>query len=114
MIMRVSCTADATSDVAERVNKVIQDTDRHSDPARSVKLKDVQGKIEMLKQRGLLKRQEYRAATNSDFQKMFLKQQASKQAEESLPQGSTQGQQPQPPSPMLRGQSGESGRSCKT
>jgi len=80
------------------VNKVIQETDQHSGLARSVKLKDVQGKIEMLKQRGLLKRQEYRTATNSDFQKMFLKQEAFKRAEKSAAEGSSHGQQLQPPS----------------
>jgi len=72
--MQVSCTADATSDVARRVNKAIHDNKPKQDSPRLVKLKEVQGRIDTLKKRGFLKRQEYAAANSSDFHKMYLKQ----------------------------------------
>ena len=71
--MQVSCTADATSDVVGRVSKVLTQSSQKSDSARLERLKGVQKKIDMLKKRGLLNRQEYSEAKSSDFQKMFLK-----------------------------------------
>lgn len=74
MTTKVSCTVDATSDVADRLNKAIRDARDRVGRSRSEKLTELQGKVEELKKRGLLKRQEYAAANTADFQKLFMSQ----------------------------------------
>jgi hypothetical protein len=72
MTTEVSCTVDATSDVAVRLNRAIRDAQDRAGRSRSDKLSAVQGKVEELKKRGLLRRQEYAAAKTADFQKLFM------------------------------------------
>ena len=64
-----SCIADATSDVCDRVTKAIQDA---RSGAGHDRLREVQKKVDDLSRRGLLKRQEYAAATTADFKKLFI------------------------------------------
>ena len=73
MTTQVSYTVDATSDVADRLNRAIRDARDRVDRSRLDKLSEVQGKVEELKKRGLLKKQEYAAAKAADFQKLFMK-----------------------------------------
>lgn len=74
MTTKVSCIVDATSDVADRLNRAILDAQDRVGRSRLDKLSEVQGKVEELKKRGLLKRQEYAAAKTADFQKLFMNQ----------------------------------------
>jgi hypothetical protein len=68
-----SCTADAFSDIERRVRDVIKGEHRGSESAEARQIAEVQAKIEELKAKGFLKRQEYVAANNSDFQRIFSK-----------------------------------------
>jgi hypothetical protein len=72
MATKVSYTADATSDVLGRLEKAVQDAQKTISPDRLKQLSEVQKKVEDLSRRGLLKRQEYAAATTADFQKLFM------------------------------------------
>ena len=73
MNTKYSCTADVTSDIGRRVEVVLVGGLGKVDDIGAKQISDVQSKIEELKQQGLLKRQEYAAASNSDFQRIFSK-----------------------------------------
>ena len=72
MTTQASYIVDATSDVTDRLNSAIRDAQQRVGRARLDKLSEVQDKVEDLKRRGLLKRQEYAAAKTADFQKLFM------------------------------------------
>lgn len=72
MHTKVFYTADATSDVPSRLERAVQDARNRSGHARMRQLDEVQKRVEQLRQRGFLKRQEYAAPTTADFQKLFM------------------------------------------
>lgn len=67
MDIKHTCTADATSDVAQRLNDAVRNAEGNLGHVRINQLRSVQKKVDELKQRGLLKRQEFAAATRADF-----------------------------------------------
>jgi len=71
--MHHSYTADVTSNIGTRVELSVSNAKRLSDEADNKQRDEVQAKIEELKAQGFLKRQEYVAATTSDFERLFLK-----------------------------------------
>jgi hypothetical protein len=71
MDAKASCTAVVTFDVAARVIEIIRDA-RNDSGRRIQRLDDFQKRVQSLKRRGFLRRQEYAAATTADFQKLFL------------------------------------------
>ena len=73
MITKHSCTADASSDVVGRLNKAIDDARNAPNSAGSNQVDEAQKKIDELRRDGLLKRQEYAAATHTDFRKLFIR-----------------------------------------
>ncbi|HTX22846.1 MAG TPA: hypothetical protein VMD27_13440 [Candidatus Aquilonibacter sp.] len=73
METKLFCTADVSSDVSNRLNKAIESTGRRIGEARLNQLREVQAKIEGLKRRGLLVRQEFGKAEPSDFRRLFFK-----------------------------------------
>lgn len=72
--MRASSTADVTSEIAARVRDAVHPGSGKPDPARLARLSSLQGRIEMLKERGLLKRQAYCAVNSADFRGLLRHQ----------------------------------------
>jgi hypothetical protein len=68
-----SCTTDVTSDITDRLNKAVQDAVKPSESTASEQLKETQKTIDDLRRRGFLKRQEYTAGKNADFQKLLMR-----------------------------------------
>jgi hypothetical protein len=71
-----SCTADVIFDIKNRVVAVIETERLRSGSSAANQMAEVQSKIDELKEKGFLKRQEYAAATNADFQRMFAEKAA--------------------------------------
>jgi hypothetical protein len=72
-----SSTVDVTSEVTRRVNESVREARQKVTPSRLAALNKLQKKLDELGQRGLLKRQEYLAATKADFQRLFWKYESS-------------------------------------
>jgi len=73
MIINPFFIADATSEVEARLNNAIKAAEGRVGAARRNQLRAVQKKIEELRSRGLLNRQEFGTSTSADFSKLFLK-----------------------------------------
>ncbi len=73
MNTNLSCTTDATSDIAGRLNKAVRDAKGVPEITFSDQIKEAQKTIEDLRLRGLLKRQEYAAGKNADFKKLLMR-----------------------------------------
>ncbi|MGI9345861.1 MAG: hypothetical protein ACR2PW_06320 [Gammaproteobacteria bacterium] len=72
MKQKSSYTVAASSDLAKKLKKVIDDSATRSiDTGRAHKLQEVQRKINDLRSRGLLKKQEYFSASTSDFESKY-------------------------------------------
>jgi hypothetical protein len=72
--MQASSTAGATSDMAGRLNKAIQSAEGRIGNERLQQLKAVQKKVDELAREGLLNRQHYSAATETDFKRLYMRQ----------------------------------------
>jgi hypothetical protein len=74
MDINPSCTADAFSEIGNRLLREIQGASNAPEGQSDLnQVKEVQTKIEELKRAGFLKRQEYAAAKTADFQKIFAR-----------------------------------------
>ena len=72
--MQASSTAGATSDMTSRLNKAIQSAEGRIGTERLEHLKAVQKKVDELSREGLLNRQHYSAATETDFKRIYMHQ----------------------------------------
>jgi hypothetical protein len=70
---QTSCTADASSNVVSRLSEALDRAQKGLERVASSQIEEVQAKIDELKEQGLLKRQQYAAATDADFQRILLK-----------------------------------------
>ena len=66
-----SYTVDASSDVPSRVQNVLGEEAASIGADGMRQIEEVQKKIDELSQKGLLMRQEYRAATDADFYRLL-------------------------------------------
>jgi hypothetical protein len=73
MATNLFCIADVTSDVSTRLNKAIEITGRRIGVTRLNQLRGLQAKIDDLKRRGLLKREEFTPANPADLRRIFAK-----------------------------------------
>lgn len=64
-----SYTVDATSELAKQLQKAVDSAEKSIDTCRAKKLQEVQKKVDDLKSRGLLKKQEYVSVSTSDFER---------------------------------------------
>lgn len=71
MTTKFSYTVDATSNLVERLSSALKEEKRVIDMARLSRLQEVQKKVESLKERGLLNRQEYVSVTTSEFERRY-------------------------------------------
>jgi hypothetical protein len=72
--MQVSSTVGATSKLVDRLNRAIDLSRGTIGRERLNQLVAVQQKIDDFAQRGLLNRQPYSAATQTDFKRIYMRQ----------------------------------------
>jgi len=68
-----SYTADATSDLSDRLKEAVSKSAESIQPERSEKLQRVQKRVDDLKSRGLLKKQEFVRTTTAEFERRYCK-----------------------------------------
>ena len=71
MTTNTSSTAAATSDVAERVEGVVQAAESRMSPERLEHLKQVKEKADGLRSRGLLRHREYSSPMPAQLEKLY-------------------------------------------
>lgn len=73
MTSSTSSTAAATSDIAVRVGRVVKGSLTTLNPERMNRLREAKRRAEDLTRRGLLRRDEYKAASSADMERLYLK-----------------------------------------
>ena len=68
-----SYTVDASSDIAERVKDAVAHTEQGAHASRIDRLREFQKHVNDLRQRGLLKKQEFVVTTTSDFERRYMR-----------------------------------------
>lgn len=71
--MQASSTAGVTFDMADRLNKAIRSAESEIGNERLHQLKEVQKKVDDLDRQGLLNRQHFSAATETDFKRLYMR-----------------------------------------
>lgn len=71
MTTHFSFIAEDTSNVVERVSKIIHETTEALSEDRATRISRLKNQIQDLESRGFLKRQEFKAPTTGDFERRF-------------------------------------------
>ncbi|MEK8017683.1 MAG: hypothetical protein VSS75_012495 [Candidatus Parabeggiatoa sp.] len=74
MRQEFSYTADAIYGVADKLGSALDKTTKSIEPNRVKKFQEIQKRIDDLKSRGLLKKQEYVSFSTSDFERRYYNQ----------------------------------------
>ncbi len=74
MTHKISYTVDATSGVVDRLGSTIDKAAKFMNTNRVKKLQEVQKRIDNLRSRGLLNKQEYVSVSTSEFERMHYSQ----------------------------------------
>jgi len=64
-------TADATSDVKQRLEKAISDSSSSLSAQKLQKLNELQEKVKSLRKRGLLNKNEFVSVSTADFERRY-------------------------------------------
>ncbi len=73
MTSSTSSTAAATSDIAGRVDVAVKGSLTLLDPERLSRLAEAKRRADDLTRRGLLRRDEYKAASSADMERLYLR-----------------------------------------
>lgn len=73
MTTSTSSTGAVTSDIATRVARVVQGSLATLNPERLNRLREAKRRAEDLTRRGLLRRDEYKAASSADMERLYLR-----------------------------------------
>jgi hypothetical protein len=65
------CTADATSEVTERLKKAVSESEACLDDSRLKRLRAAKERLDSLQERGLLAKQDYSAPSEGDFERRY-------------------------------------------
>jgi hypothetical protein len=71
MTTNLSYTVAVTSDLAGEVAKAIAEKEQSVDKARWIRLQEIQKRVNDLKSRGLLRKQDYISVSNADFERRY-------------------------------------------
>jgi hypothetical protein len=74
MTQEFSYTADAISGVVNKLGSALEKTTKSLETKRAKNLQEIQKRIDDLKSRGLLKKQEYVSFSTSDFERRYYNQ----------------------------------------
>ena len=67
-----SYTADVSSEVVERLDHALVNTEKSINAMRATKLQGIQRRIEDLRSRGLLKKHEYVSVSTAEFERRYF------------------------------------------
>ena len=67
-----SSTADATSDLNQRISEAITQSEKILDASSVKKIREVQDQIDDLRSRGFLRKQEFKSMGTSEFERLYM------------------------------------------